>query len=85
VAKVFEPRLLLTGVWLGFMGAWLLPNMISDDNNPFLSIVDVIAQSGIGPVPTPAILLGVAGILIVAANMFRIREIKNANMSKRSK
>jgi len=76
IGQVLEPRLLLAGVWFGAMGAWLLPSSTPDDSRPFLSLVEVVAQSHIGPVPTPAALLGVAGLLAVVAAVvaFRKRE-----------
>lgn len=76
ITQAFEPRLLLAGVWFGAMGAWLLPSSTPDDSRPFLTLVEVVAQSHIGPVPTPAALLAVAGLLVVAAAVvaFRMRQ-----------
>ncbi|MBV6885842.1 hypothetical protein [Xanthomonas euvesicatoria] len=74
IAQVFESRLLLAGVWFGAMGAWLLPDSTPDDSRPFVTLVEMVAQSHIGPVPTPAVLLGVAGLLVIAAAVVALRQ-----------
>lgn len=79
VARAFEPRLLLAGVWFVAAGAWLLPSSRPDDSLPFLTLVEVVAQSHIGPVPIPAALLGGGGLLILAASAVAFRRRQRAS------
>ncbi|MGL0788790.1 hypothetical protein [Xanthomonas translucens] len=78
ITQVFEPRLLLSGVWFGAMGAWLLPSSTPDDSRPFVSLVEMVAQSHIGPVPTPAALIAVAALLVIAAAVVAFRRRQRA-------
>jgi hypothetical protein len=73
IAQVFEPRLLLTGVWFGVLGGWLLTESTPDDTRPWQSLVEVVAQSHIGPVLTPVALLVVAGLLVATAAFVRLK------------
>lgn len=77
-AQVFDSRLLLAGVWFGVMGARLLPSRTPDDSRPFVSLVEMVAQSHIWRVPTPAALIGVAGILVVASAVVAFRRRQRA-------
>jgi len=77
-AQAFESRLLLAGVWFGVMGARLLPISTPDDSRPFVSLVEMVAQSHIGWVPTPAALLGVAGFLVVTSAVVAFRRRQRA-------
>lgn len=74
IARVFQPQLLLAGVWTGGLGGWLLASSAPDDSRPFLTLVDVVAQSHIGLVSTPVALLALAGVLVVAAGVVALRD-----------
>lgn len=67
VVSMFQPHLLLGSIWIGLLGLFLMPNRTPDDSVPWVSFVDVIAQSHVVGIPTPVVLLGLAGLLLVVA------------------
>lgn len=69
IAKVFEPTLLLTATWLGIFGAWLMTSATPDDSQNYVTMVELVAQSHVGPLSTPATLLCAAVLLCVASAM----------------
>lgn len=73
VARAFEPRMLLAGVWFGAVGLYLFPRRVPDDL-PFVSLVDSLAQSHIAGLSTPVAFLSVAGLLIAAAAVVAARK-----------
>ncbi|MGT2457784.1 hypothetical protein ACU4GI_33320 [Cupriavidus basilensis] len=76
VAAIFEPHLLLAGVWLGSLGLYLMPRRIPDDL-PFVGLVDAIAQSHVFGLSTPVAMLAGAGVIILAAAVVAYGRLRN--------
>jgi hypothetical protein len=72
VGRIFEPRILLGGIWLAVIGLFLLPHR-ELDASPFATFVDVVAQSHVLGLSTPVALLAAAGVLICVAVGVRLR------------
>lgn len=67
VASVFEPRLLMASVWCAAVGSYLDWHSGANDDSPYLTLVQSLAKTHIGPEPMPAAMLWLAGLLILAA------------------
>lgn len=74
ISRVFQPHLLLSGIWVGGMGAWLLRGSTPDDSQPYLTLTEVIAQSHVGPIPAPFAMFALAGVLVIAAALVALRQ-----------
>jgi len=72
ICSVFEPKLLMGAIWMVAVGIWLLGHMPQNDV-PWQSMIEVVAQSRVLGVPTPFIPMGVAICLLVAALVARKR------------
>ena len=77
VLTAFEPRLFLAAVWCVAVGAYLAPHSEVDDSRPFVTLVESLAQSHIGPVPMPVVFLSVACWLAAVAAVVAARRSKN--------
>ncbi|MGH8808000.1 MAG: hypothetical protein ACREX0_08995 [Noviherbaspirillum sp.] len=64
VVSVFGLRYLMAGLWFGAVGLYLQLRAAPDDSQAFVGLVDVIAESHIGGIGTPVLMLIVAGALL---------------------
>lgn len=72
VCMVFQPVLLLVAVWVASLGVFLIPSMVPNDQ-PWVSLVDSIAQSHVFGVPTPFAIFGVAACVLIVSFISRQR------------
>ncbi|MEW5512005.1 hypothetical protein ABGT16_05230 [Pseudomonas asiatica] len=72
VCMVFQPVLLLVAVWIATLGVFLIPSMAPNDQ-PWVSLVDSIAQSHVFDVPTPFAILGLAACVLIVSVIARQR------------
>nr|WP_228857618.1 hypothetical protein [Pseudomonas syringae]QOQ33460.1 hypothetical protein [Pseudomonas syringae pv. actinidiae] len=72
ICSTFEPKLLMAAIWMEVVGLWLLGHMPENDP-PWQSMIQVVAQSHVLGVPTSFIPMGLAFCLFVAALVARKR------------
>jgi hypothetical protein len=63
----FEPIQLLSSIWFSIIGYCLLPFREVDESRPYISLVEVIAQSHIVGMSTPIFLFSMAGVLFITS------------------
>lgn len=74
ITTMFHVPTLYAGIWFCFAGSWLWGRKTPDPDREFVSIVEMVAQSHVGPSPTYLAFLAVGLLLIVISFSIRFKQ-----------